>query len=151
MGVRSVIDMTETRSEKHIHKNSVDARLVCGLAGLALLYPALGVAVHLLGGPEGGLASVNAWLWLAVATVWVLVVWLTRAARPLATLVLTGLVSGALTALVVGVIQFTASGSALLLTEPTAVVALVALHTVGGLVCGLIAWGLQSVSRTPRA
>jgi hypothetical protein len=130
---------------------SIDLRLVGGLACLALLYPILRVTANLLGGdgddPIGGL---NAWLWLIVGAAWVVIVWLLRAPRPLATLVLTGLTGGVLTVLVVIAVQLGAAGSADLLNEPMGIVALVALNTLGGFICGLIAWGLQSLKEEPQ-
>jgi hypothetical protein len=124
----------------------IDFRLVGGLACLTLLYPILRVVLNVVGGNAEVIAPVNAWLWLIVGVAWVLIVWLTRAARPLATLVLTGVAGGILTVLVVGIVQLTASGSASLLSAPIGIVALVALNTLGGTVCGLVAWGLQSLS-----
>lgn len=135
--------MTETRL--------IDFRLVGGLACLTLLYPILGVMVNVLGGKADAVAPVNAWLWLIIGTAWVLIVWLTRASRPLATLVLTGALGGVLTVAVVGIIQLTASGSAGLLNAPAGMIALIALNTVGGTVCGLIAWGLRSLGGKPQS
>jgi hypothetical protein len=37
------------------------------------------------------------------------------------------------------------------LNAPIGIVALIALNTLGGTVCGLIAWGLQSLSREPQS
>lgn len=135
-------DMNQSRS--------LDPRLIAGLASLSLLHPILAVLGNLLrdapavAGPGAGLLT------LIVGIVWVVLVWLTRTARPLATLVLTGALSGLLNAVVVVTIQTTMSGESGLLRFPIGIVALIAMHTVGGLVCGLIAWGLQSLNRTPQ-
>lgn len=130
--------MSETRA--------IDLRLVGGLAFLTLLYPIFRVVANLLGGDGADpVGPLNVWLWLIVGAAWVLIVWLIRAPRPLATLVLTGLAGGILTTLLVIAIQLGASGSADLLRAPMGIVALIALNTLGGFLCGLIAWGLQSL------
>lgn len=128
-------------------KARIDLRLVVGLACLTLLFPILSVIVNVLGGSARTIGPAAAWIWLIVGAAWVLVVWRVRATRPVATLIVTGLAGGLLTVLVVGVIQLIASGSANLLTDPAALVALVALNVLGGLVCGLIAWGLQALTQ----
>lgn len=56
---------------------------------------------------------------------------------------------GVLTVVVVGVIQRVASDSIELLNAPVEIVALVAFNVIGGLLCGLIAWGLQTATRGP--
>lgn len=128
-------------------KRRIDFRLVGGLACLALLYPILAVTFNAFNAASALAAPVNAWLWLAVGVAWIVIVWLTRAPSPVATLGLTGAIGGVLTVLAVGIIQIVYSGSAGLLTAPVAIVALIALNTLGGLICGLIAWGLQALSR----
>ncbi|WP_111720455.1 hypothetical protein [Homoserinimonas sp. OAct 916] len=130
-------------------KDSIRLRNVVGLASLSLLLPALTVVVNQLGNSASSIAPAAAWIWLLIAAAWVVIVWLARTARPLATLVLTGLVSGALTVLAVGAIQLVFSGSMDLLKAPIGIVALIALGTLGGFICGLIAWGLQSVTKWP--
>lgn len=128
-------------------QRTVDFRLVSGLACLAAVFPIYRLVVNVLGGDASALAPINAWVWLIIGLAWVLITWLTRAQRPLATLVLTGFAGGVLTIVVVGIIQLTASGSADLLSSPFGVVGLLMLTTLGGTVCGLIAWGLQSLSQ----
>lgn len=120
---------------------------VVGLACMALLFPILSVILDLVGGSATVIAPAAVWIWMVIAAAWVVIVWLTHTARPLATLVLTGLVAGVLSVLVVGAIQLIFSGSIGLLTAPIGVVAIIALSTVGGFICGLIAWGLQSLTR----
>ncbi len=131
-------------------RQPIDLRFVGGLACLTLLYPVLAVLVNVLGGSPSGFAPVSSWLWLAIGVAWILIVWLAQVARPLATLVLAGLVGGVLTLLVVGVIQLTASGTAGVLDSPSGMLGLVALNTLGGTVCGLLAWALQSATGKPR-
>lgn len=128
----------------------IDLRLVGGLACLALLYPILAVTFHAFDTASALTAPINTWLWLAVGVAWILIVWLTRTLSPVLTLVLTGAAGGVLTVLAVGIIQVAFSGSAGLLTAPVGIVALIALNTLGGLVCGLIAWGLQALTRRPK-
>lgn len=130
------------------HPGGPDLRLVLGLGSLTLLYPILNIATNLLGFQGAARLPLNSWLWLAIAVVWVLVVWLTRAARPVLTLVLTGVAGGVLTALVVSVVQIFFSGGPGLLTAPVAIVSIIVMNTVGGAVCGLIARGLQAVTAT---
>jgi hypothetical protein len=131
-------------------KRRIDFRLVAGLACLALLYPILAVTFNAFGAASALTAPINTWLWLAVGVAWILIVWLTRAPSPVLTLVLTGAAGGVLTVLAVGIIQVTFSGSAGLLTAPVGIIALIALNALGGLVCGLIAWGLQALTRRPK-
>lgn len=131
-------------------KQPIDLRFVGGLACLTLLYPVLAVVVNVLGHSPSGFAPISSWLWLAIGVAWILIVWLVRVVRPVATLVLAGLVGGVLTLLVVGVIQLTASGTAGVLNAPYGMLGLVALNTLGGTVCGLLAWALQSATGKPR-
>lgn len=129
--------------------SSVRPRLVVGLASLSLLFPLLAVVVQLTGGSPSSVGAGAQWAWLLVAVAWVLTVWLTREPRPLATLALVGAASGVLVVLAVGVIQLGFSGSAGVLGSPAAMISMVVMSTLGGLVCGLVAWGLQSVTRRP--
>lgn len=122
--------------------------LIAGLAALVLLYPVIGITSQSLGGPDvGGLGSVAAWLWLVIAAAWVLVVWLARTPRPLATLVLTGLAGGIITLAVAVIAQLATAGSVAMLATPMAIVMVVGMNTLGGLLCGLAAAGLQSATR----
>ncbi|WP_101588869.1 hypothetical protein [Brevibacterium jeotgali] len=128
-----------------------DIRLVAGLGSLTLLYPILNIATDLLGVQALARLPLNSWLWLAIALTWILVVSLTRAAQPLLTLVFTGVAGGLFTAvLVIGIQLFTPGGPGLL-TAPIAIVSIVAMNAVGGTVCGLIAWGLQSATAKRRS
>ncbi|HMR49948.1 MAG TPA: hypothetical protein PKE40_11860 [Arachnia sp.] len=133
------------------HTPRIDLRLVGGLACLALLYPILGVILDAFGAASALTAPIDTWLWLGVGVAWTLIVWLTRAPSPVLTLVITGAAGGVLTVLAVGIIQVVYSGSASLLTAPAGIAALVVLNTLGGLVCGLIAWGLQAFTHRPKA
>jgi hypothetical protein len=123
--------------------------MILGLGCLTLLFPLLSVILNLLGGSPASNGAGAEWIWLLVALAWIVIVWLTRTPHPLATLVLTGLAGGVLTVLVVGAIQLGFSDSIDILTSPIGIVALIALNTLGGLICGLIAWGLQSATRKP--
>lgn len=128
---------------------SIRPWLVVGLACLSLLFPLLSVIINLAGGSPASIGAGAEWIWLLVGVAWILIVWLTRAPHPLATLVLTGAAGGVLTVIVVAIIQLSFSGSAGILSAPIGMVAMIALSTLGGLICGLIAWGLQSVTRKP--
>ncbi|HEX7163921.1 MAG TPA: hypothetical protein VF223_22105 [Trebonia sp.] len=130
-----------------LDKRPIRPLLILGLACLWLLFPLLSVVVNLVGGSPALIGAGAERIWLLAGVAWILIVWLTRAPHPLTTLALTGLTGGILTVLVVGAIQLGFSGSIDILTSPIGVVALIALSTLGGLICGLIAWGLQSVTR----
>ena len=129
--------------------SSIRPWLVVGLACLSLLFPLLSVIINLAGGSPASIGVGAEWTWLLVGVARILIVWLTRAPRPLATLVLAGAAGGVLTVIVVAIIQLSSSGSAGILGAPIGMVVMVSLSTLGGLVCGLIAWGLQSVTRKP--
>lgn len=120
-----------------------------GLACLTLLFPILSLVLDLLGRSPVSMATSAEWIWLLVAAAWILIVWLTRAPHPLATLVLAGLFGGILTAIVMGAIQLGFTGSVDILTSPIGTLALIALSTLSGLICGLIARCLPSATRKP--
>lgn len=126
--------------------------LIAGLASLVLLYPAIGIASQSLGGSDtggiglGDLGPLAAWLWLLIGATWVLVVWLTRCPRPVVTLVLSGVGGGIITLAIAVIAQLVTAGTVGVLTAPMAIVMVVAMNALGGLVCGLIAAGLQAVS-----
>lgn len=127
-----------------------DYRLAIGLGALTLLYPILNIAVNLVGLEGAARVPVNAWLWLAIGAVWILVGWLTRTPRPFLTLLATGIAGGMLTsALVIGIQLFTSGGPGLA-TAPFAIVSILAMHAAGGALCGLIAWGLQAATGVRR-
>lgn len=107
------------------------------------------VIVPLAGGSPATIGAGAESIWLLVGAAWILIVWLTRAPHPLATLVMTGAAGGVLSVLVVAIIQVSFSGSADILGSPIRMAAMIALSTLGGLVCGLIAWALQSATRRP--
>jgi hypothetical protein len=124
-----------------------DYRLALGLGALTLLYPILNITINLLGFEGAAPVPVNAWLWLVIGLVWVLVGWLTRTPQPVLTLLATGIAGGLLTsALVIGIQLFTSGGPGLA-TAPFAIASILALHAAGGVICGLIAWGLQAGTR----
>lgn len=131
-------------------KHPIDLRYVGGLACLTLLYPVLAAGLNLLGGSPSEFRPVSSWLWFAIGIAWILIVWLARVARPLATLVLAGLGGGVLTLLAVGIIQLTASGTVGVLNSPYGMLGLIALNTLGGTLCGLLAWALQASTGKPR-
>jgi hypothetical protein len=119
-----------------------DYRLAIGLGALTLL----NIAINLLGMEGKTRVPVNAWLWLAIGVVWILVGWLTRTPRPFLTLLATGIAGGLLTsALVIGIQLFTSGGPGLA-TAPFAIVSILAMHAAGGALCGLVAWGLQAAT-----
>ena len=122
---------------------------VVTLACLALLFPIVSMILILIGGSPVSIGMSSEWMWILVAAAWILIVWLRRTPRPLITLVLVGVAGGILTVLAVIVIQFSFTDSATILTAPIGMIAIVALSTIVGLVCGLIAWGLQSITHTP--
>jgi hypothetical protein len=104
------------------------------------------LAINLLGMEGKTRVPVNAWLWLAIGVVWILVGWLTRTPRPFLTLLATGIAGGLLTsALVIGIQLFTSGGPGLA-TAPFAIVSILAMHAAGGALCGLVAWGLQAAT-----
>ena len=121
--------------------------LIAGLACLTLVFPLLSLLLNYVGGSPASIGAGAEWIWLMIAVIWILVVWLTRTPHPLATLVLTGTLGGIFTVIIVSVIQQIFSGSADLLARPSGIVAIVALSTLGGTICGLIAWALQSATR----
>lgn len=123
-----------------------DYRLAIGLGALTLLYPILNIAINVLGMEGTTRVPVNAWLWLAIGVVWILVGWVTRTPRPFLTLLATGIAGGMLTsALVIGIQLFTSGGPGLA-TAPFAIVSILAMHAAGGALCGLVAWGLQAAT-----
>lgn len=135
-----------TAAGRRSRSSGPDLTLAIGLGTLTLLYPILNIAIDLLGVEGAARLPVNAWLWLVIAVIWVLAGWLTRTARPVLTLLLTGIAGGLFTALLVIVIQLFGSGGPGLAAAPFAIVSILAMHTVGGVICGLLAWGLQSAT-----
>lgn len=130
----------------------MDLRLVLGLALLTLAHPVVALVTQLLGANTTTvMAAVGTWLLPAIAVTWIVVVWIIRAARPVATLALTGATGGLLYALMVACIQWAYAGSPILLSSPAAMVGLVALNALAGLVCGLIAWALQAATGPRRS
>src|SRR5699024_8415081 len=100
-GLRSVEGMDETQNPQQPQTPATasaqtpappgpDYRLAIGLGALTLLYPILNIAINLLGMEGTTRVPVNAWLWLAIGVVWILVGWLTRTPRPFLTLLATG-------------------------------------------------------------
>ncbi|SMY11912.1 hypothetical protein [Brevibacterium jeotgali] len=93
-------------------------RLAAGPGTLTLLYPTLNIAINLLGLEGASRLPMNAWLWLAIGTAWILTGWLTRTPQPLRTLLFTPLrtllftwiAGGSVTAALV-VIQLFGSGA----------------------------------------
>lgn len=143
---------SSTLSTPDVSQRRLDLRLVFGLALLTLAHPVVALVSQLLGGNTSSvMAAVGSWLLPTIAIAWILVVWISRAARPVATLTLTGVIGGLLYALMVAVIQWVYAGGPILLASPAAMLGLVALNTLAGLVCGLIAWALQAATAPRRS
>lgn len=159
-GLRSVDDMNDTQSNAaqnaepnppvlprpRPRSSRPDVKLAIGLGSLTLLSPILNIATHLLRLEDAARLPVNAWLWLVIGMVWILAGWLTRTPQPVLTLFFTGMAGGVFTAVLVIVIQLFGSGGPGLAAAPIAIVSILAMHAVGGVLSGLIAWGLQSAT-----
>lgn len=123
--------------EPMVKPQHYDWSLMIGLGCLVLIHPLLNLSglMSLLGRPLGP------WLVTAViSAIWVATVVLSRVRAPLATLALTGLISGlavlAVSALLAPVLT---SWPSSLMRNPIAVMAVLAANTLWGTIAGLVA------------
>ncbi|WP_154796332.1 hypothetical protein [Occultella kanbiaonis] len=117
--------------------------LIIGLGALTLLWPLTAATpiADQFGGPERAIAVRS-----VIALAWILVVLLARVARPLATLTLAGLAAGVITVGVDVLLSPAGLGSGLT-ALPFAAIPILATQTLFGAVTGLIALGLQRLTR----
>lgn len=134
-------------------KTPIDFRFAAALACLVLIYPLAALASQLLSdSPSGtGMGRVGGWLWLLIAALWLAITHWSGSRRPVATLAVVGFFAGLLLLLAISLIEWGTGTTGGLLFNPYAVVAVLMLHALGGLACGLVLWFLQSLARGRRS